>query len=154
MSESPDDKAPEKPENKRKTLLLLAGAVVFAAVVSLLFFKGDARIVEIRKSRLENTENKTVGELIDIVSYGKARWKDATPEGAKSPVVADALWIDQYGKRYRFRFEKNPDSPHARLVQIFFGEQAQGFYTMGVFLDMFSALDQGKRLEDIVGKKS
>ncbi|WP_457571739.1 hypothetical protein [Desulfovulcanus sp.] len=99
--------------------------------------------------------NKTVAELVTIISSSKARWSEMellVDNIPKKLVVA--FWKNRKGNEYKILFNyPTSDNSYVSIYEIFINDEPQGWITIGRFLDIFGLLDQGLSPKEAFSKK-
>ncbi len=133
--------------------LLLYGGIILSVFVCtgiFLNFKEDKDIIWIKNNYFEKMPNKNIGELVEIISYGKAQWHKISSGATGDFFLAEAVWINESNEEIRLVFKFQREFGPIWLTDVYFNNISQGLLKAAFFLDLFNSLDQGKKLADLV----
>lgn len=111
--------------------------------------KTNKSVAIIKSGHIKGISNKTVGELIKIISYNEDKWMEMGSGGDKKEIFVMAHWTNQYGKDTKFLFKLSNGSEFVRLVDIYFDDLSQGWMKMAFFWIFSAALIKGKSLRNL-----
>lgn len=134
----------------RKWVIILSTIVLCILFIVIALNKTNKSVSIIKSGHIKGISNKTVGELIKIISYNEDKWMEMGSGGDEKEIFAMAYWTNQYGKDIKFLFKLSNGSEFVRLVDIYFDDLSQGWMKIVFFLDIFRGLDQGKKLEELI----
>ena len=129
--------------------IILALVVCTISIIMILCNRDSKHVAKIKSSHFENMKNKTVVELVEILSYGKAQWDQIELAGDVTMVVT-ASWTNQYGREIKFMLIESHDLKFVQIKDVFFDDVSQGLLKAAYFMDIFSGLNQGKRIEQLI----
>lgn len=134
----------------KKWAILVPTIVLCIFFIVIAFNKTSKNVLLIKNGYFEGMKNKTVGELINIISYNKSKWKEIDQEKSDADIIIIAHWTNQYNKDIKFFFKLSSGSEFVKLVDIYFDDLSQGWIRIAFFLDIFRGLEQGKKLEKLI----
>jgi len=143
-------------KNSTRKYILPLFLVTLAIISFLIIFPSKNKELEIIKNgHFEGMPNKTVAELVNLLSASRAKWSvmellvDNKP---KKLVVAS--WENIKGKEYKILFNyPSPDNNYVTIYEIFINDEPRGWIAIARFLDIFGLLDKGLSPKEVLNKQ-